>query len=145
MKHTTTFQAKHLLNINIGVQKTLRGEKNMKLTVKADPVQLADGQHTGTITEIKYTQTPYEYVDIIIGKVDNTQQATKVGYPQHVAPSSSLGLFLERMDLKLEIGKEIDIETLIGTNIIFTTTQKAGKDGKKYARIIPETVIKRVL
>ena len=117
----------------------------MRLTVQADKVQLTDGQHTGTITSITYTTQPYEYVDVHIGKVDKTENSTKVGFPQHVSPSSQLGLFLNRMDMPLEVGKEIEIETLIGTNVLFTTSQKQAKDGKKYARVIPETVIKRVL
>lgn len=145
MSHTTTHQATHLLNINIGVQKTLERQKTMRLTVKADKEQLDDGAHIGTITEIKYTTTPYEYVDIIINDVDRKGQQIKVGYPQFLAPSSALGLFLERMGQKLEVGKEVELETLIGTPVSFTTSQKKSKDGKKYARVIPETVIKRDL
>lgn len=118
----------------------------MKFKVNEDPKQLENGQHTGNIAKVEYKTQPYEYTDFYIKNVDNEQTTIKVGYASFISPSSQLGQLFERMGVKLIPGKEIEPEMLLGTDIVFTTIQKKAKsDGKMYARVLPESVMKSEL
>lgn len=117
----------------------------LKFTIQEDAKQLENGQHTGTIENIVYKTQPYEYTDIMIHSVDGEKGKIKVGYASFISSSSQLGQLFERMGVKLIPGKEIEPEILIGADIVFTTIQKKGKDGKLYARVLPESVMKSEL
>jgi hypothetical protein len=110
-----------------------------KLKVEAS-IDVKDGVHKGVITGIEFRETPYQYTDIIIGLEEFPDFEMKVGYPTIITPTSKLGDFCLRMGLTLNIGQEVDLDILKGKQVTFMTMKERGKDGKTYARIIPESV-----
>ena len=115
-------------------------KKTKTFEVQPEAAQLEDGGYIGVITEIKYKDHPYEYVDVSI--VVNGQTKVKVGYPAFLSPSSGLGKLLIRLGYNLTVGTQVGLEEfLINKHVTFVVIQqKSNKDGKMYGRILPDSV-----
>lgn len=100
----------------------------MKLKIEADKEPLADGMHKGVITAIEYREKPYEYTDVIIEYEEN--RTIKAGFPTFICPTSKLGLILTEFGADLQVGQDIEPETvLIGKECEFMVLNKKTDKG----------------
>lgn len=112
----------------------------MNIQVKKSII-IMDGEHEGVITNVRYRQKPFAYVDVEIElKQGEDIVELKAGYPQVISKNSQLGYLLVRFGEELNEGQEIDPDrVLIGKKCKFKTMTQENNKGK-FARIIPDSV-----
>jgi hypothetical protein len=109
----------------------------MMIKVEASK-KIDDGVHKGTIKDVDYRTEPFNYTDIEIELDDKV--TIRASYPTMICPSSKLGRLLIRFGVKLEVGQELDIETiLIGKRCVFQSTSEE-KDGVRYSKVLTESL-----
>jgi hypothetical protein len=111
----------------------------MKITVE-ETKTIEEGKHTGIIKNIEERKEPYNYIDIEI-EPEKTKISMKASYPKFLSKDSKLGELLKKFNIKLEVGDEIELSSLIGKKVDFITMNKENKKtGKNYANIVSESV-----
>lgn len=110
------------------------------MNIKVEPSKkIADGMHKGIIVSIGYRTEPYEYTDVEIETDDKIVVAAS--YPTFICPTSKLGRLLQRFGKILEIGTDIDPETvLVGRPVFFQSTSEE-KNGVRYSKVLTESVL----
>ena len=124
----------------------------MKRTTKEDKefVLVDKGMHNGTIIDIKARDKPFKYIDIIVScegykYKDGEPVVIKASYPDELSPSSYLGLFLSRMGLTIEAGKEIDFDLILGKPVEYMITHKKVKNDETGKEIIYNNLLRETL
>jgi hypothetical protein len=113
--------------------------KQMELEWK-EPIQIPDGNQTGTIVKIAYRTDPYEYTDIIV-KLDSQDVEMKYGCPTVLSENSKLGRLLKVFGIEAKAGTKIDPEkVLINQKVQFMTITKPNKDGKEFSEIVSDSL-----
>jgi hypothetical protein len=112
----------------------------MKLEVR-EQIVIPDGLHKGAIIGVEYREKPYNYTDLIIEFLlkDDHKFKIKAGFPTIISEVSSLGKLMERFGFKLVAGESLDPDDLIGRPCTFQTIGEE-KDGKTYAKVLPDSV-----
>ena len=106
------------------------------------PLVVADGTYEGVIVEIEYRTEPYKYTDVIIEF--NQGMRIKYGCPSNVTTESKLGRLLNMFGSTLKVGETVnDKQILIGKPCTFMVVNQE-REGKKYARVVENSVKPRV-
>lgn len=101
----------------------------MELKVK-NAIIIPDGEYEGVITNVRYRQKPYEYVDFEIQMPWKEGHADlKVGFPAVVSTASKLGQCMERFGFRLEIDGSVDPDKMIGEKCKFKTFSEKKQNG----------------
>jgi hypothetical protein len=118
--------------------KNVREVVEMELKVK-DVIEIEDGKHEGVIINVEEKFEPYEYTDIYVEE-SKTKQNLKFGCPTNPSIKSKLMRLLAKFT---EIKPDMVVDPakiLVGKPVSFMTITEEGKEGKKYTRIIDESV-----
>lgn len=108
--------------------------------IKAEQsLKLPEGSYKGVVSKINFVETPYEYTEIFV-KETTKELELKVGVPTKITENTALGIILQNFGIKIEVGKEYDIEeTLIGKSVKFLVKEDKTDKGT-FARIVSETL-----
>jgi hypothetical protein len=111
---------------------------NIPVTKK---LEIRDGLHDGTIVDVEYRDSPYEYTDVVIEfPVEGHVVRLRSGYPTSISTTSKLGKLLMRFGAVLEVGKDVDPNSiLVGKKCHFMTLTEDTKNGS-FARVMNESV-----
>jgi hypothetical protein len=106
--------------------------------------KLEDGKHTGTIIEVDYRHTPFEYTDITIVPDEAKNLKLKFGVPSNLTTSSKLGNLLS-LFVEVKAGAKLNPrEVLLGRRVSFMTQveeiTKKNNDKMQIVKILENTI-----